>query len=188
MRVRRGSQYRTLEGEDNAEGGRNDTTGRPRSRTLASLYRSEVSSPTASPVVTSPVEELPSERRRAQSDAEAGGSSEKPDLPREYRPYDSVRVPSKIADSILSKKRSSQAVRAQRSLEPLWRRTESSDGQILHGSQADIVVPGDGRPGRLESALSLSSAGEEEDPFRSSSDSLDHHDDDIVEHLEVIGE
>lgn len=57
------------------------------------------------------------------------------------------------------------------------------DGLVtIEGENADIVVRGDGRPGRVGSALSLSTTDEfgvvEND---------DHHHDDIVEHLDVIG-
>lgn len=176
VRVRRGSQYRAIGGDDGSEQ-QASTSGRPRSRTITSIYRSEGTSQDDSP----PAGQLSPRRRRSDTEVEDtkfdNGS-----------PYDSRRRFSKIEDSILSKKRSSNIVRGQRSLEPLWRRPESLEGQVLHGSQADIMVPGDGRPGRLESALSLTSTGEgEENPFHSSSESL-NHDDDIVEHLEVIGE
>lgn len=176
VRVRRGSQYRAIGGDDGPEQ-QASTSGRPRSRTITSMYRSEGTSQDDSPSVG----QLSPRRRRSDTEAEDTRSDN-------GSPYDSRRRLSKIEDSILSRKRSSNAVRGQRSLEPLWRRPESMEGQVLHGSQADIMVPGDGRPGRLESALSLTSSGEgEENPFHSSSESL-NHDDDIVEHLEVIGE
>lgn len=55
---------------------------------------------------------------------------------------------------------------------------------VLEGMQEDIIVPGEGiQMGRVGSALShTGSEGEEGSVF------ADHHDDDIVEHLDVVGE
>ena len=70
------------------------------------------------------------------------------------------------------------------------RRTSSAearngDGTItLEGSQANVVVPDGGYPGLLESNLSLASAAS--NPFGRNDSSL-NHEDDIVEHLDVIG-
>lgn len=56
---------------------------------------------------------------------------------------------------------------------------------VFEGLQEDVIVPGEGIPmGRVGSALShhTGSVGEEGSVF------ADHHDDDIVEHLDVVGE
>ena len=175
VRVRRNSQYTTLSGEDGTVPPR-DNTGRPRSRTLASSFRI----PGSTPYPSSPVERSNLAIRTGSefATAERNLSAD--------RPYNSVRLPSKVADSSL---RATQALRGVRSHDHPYfqnRRLENNqDGTIaLQGSQADIVVPNSGHPGVLESTLSFSSVAS--DPFRGSDDeSL--HEDDIVEHLDVIG-
>jgi hypothetical protein len=52
----------------------------------------------------------------------------------------------------------------------------------LEGSQAGVLVHSDGQSGVIGSALSLSRAHE------NAADGESHHHDDIVEHLDVIGE
>lgn len=53
---------------------------------------------------------------------------------------------------------------------------------MLEGRREDIIVPGEGEQiGRVESALSHVDGDEEGSVFG------DHHEDDIVEHLDVVG-
>lgn len=52
---------------------------------------------------------------------------------------------------------------------------------MLEGENVDVQVPGDDEPGRIDSTLSFSSYNDPEHSGR------DHHHDDIVEHLDVIG-
>ena len=57
----------------------------------------------------------------------------------------------------------------------------------LEGSQADIVIPADDRGmGRIGSTFSLPNSFDGDDEDESGSDSI-HHEDEIVEHLDVIG-
>lgn len=63
------------------------------------------------------------------------------------------------------------------------------EGEVLSfdGPQASVTIPADGEMGRVESALSGHGSDayddEDEDEFDD-----DHHPDDVVEHLDVIGE
>lgn len=171
VRVRRSSQYVSIRGED---GTRDDTQRRPRSRTLASIYRppgqASSESSQSDAAIASPI---------GQDDADA-------DLSR-----GSTAQFSRVADSILygsagpshpRRYTSNELLNGQRadSLEPERRRAGATI--TFEGSQADVVVPDDGKgPGILERSLSLSS--DASDPFQNSAE----HEDDIVEHLDVIG-
>lgn len=187
VRVRRGSQYTTLSGSEN--GDQNDERGtatggatRPRSRTIASIYSSF--------------------RQSAQAQ-EADTSGASPSQLRPERPFNSLNRSSKVEDAI--KKQASRTLRpsdARRSFSPSgghsgrasyeYDRDHSDvgsrprDSVILEGSQADVVVPRDGPMGRVGSALSVTDS--HVDSFDdSSTDELNHHEDEIVEHLDVIG-
>lgn len=179
VRVRRGSQYSFLLGDD---GARNETPARPRSRTLASIYR-----PSGLLVPESNQTGEPSSSTGRQDLLNAN------DPPRTGNDRQNGRV----ADSILNGSRPPQTVRGYRSHDVLRDRPprissdsveRKGDGAFtLEGAQANVVVPNDGsgKQGILESNLSLASAAS--NPFQSSIEDLHHHEDDIVEHLDVIG-
>lgn len=180
VRVRRGSQYASLLGEDELqEQNRGSGITRPRSRTLASIYQN------SDPLTIVNVEDA----QGAQAESSSGPE-------RASRPGDSPPRPlSKVASSILSHQKSSELLRAPRSQDfgsaHRRRPAYASDSRLhdrtltLEGQQADVIVPNDGRPGVLESQLSFSSA--ESDPFSNASENSLNHEDDIVEHLDAIG-
>ena len=175
VRVRRGSQYASLIGEDNTPDQTHPRqSSRPRSRTLASIYNV-------------PSQLAPSSGRDTSESGESTGQLHEPASgpSTDRKPY-----AGKIAGSILS-----PGLRGYKSYDYISehakrRRTSSAearngDGTItLEGSQANVVVPDGGYPGLLESNLSLASAAS--NPFGRNDSSL-NHEDDIVEHLDVIG-
>lgn len=106
------------------------------------------------------------------------------------------RPVSKIASSILLRQKSAELRRTYKSQDfahdARTRQSRASDSRLdnatttFEGRQADVVVPNDGRPGLLESQLSISSV--ESDPFDNNSSQVSlNHEDDIVEHLDAIG-
>ena len=184
VRVRRGSQYASLLGEDGQGQGDFPVT-RPRSRTLASIYRP--------PSIAPDLEQgkrTPSPLRQA-SDSGSGADGEKAGpsashAVEEARPV-SAHVQGRVADHILQKTRSSHHLQPQSSRDYLrvehgrTRAMSSVHGPrrvTLEGSQIDLNVPKDAGPGLLESNLSLDTNNS--NPFQSDDDSL-HHEDDIVE-------
>jgi hypothetical protein len=175
VRVRRGSHYSTLLGDDAHVNAEQST--RPRSRTLQSIYRS--------PEDPEPQQGSPSSGR---SPNEAGPSQ----TPMQ-RASNIHHHPGRVADHIMSRSHSSRALRGHSSRDYLQAddgRRDMSDSSrsgrvMLEGSQVDVSIPKDGRPGILESQLSLSSLAS--NPFRNASQNSLHHEDDIVEHLDVIG-
>ncbi|KAH8113230.1 hypothetical protein DFH11DRAFT_1600871 [Phellopilus nigrolimitatus] len=172
VRVRRGSSYASLNGDDNAEQLRSSATTRPRSRTLASIYRP--SDPLAS-------EPSPADESRAP----------RPGFLDAERAFSTFN-PSKVADSILSAPHASQPLKRYKSNDLLYgesrRGSSGSGGQndrpgtvTLEGSQADVVVPNVGHPGLLESRLSFTSDGS--NAFQGSNEDALHHEDDIIPKL-----
>ena len=63
--------------------------------------------------------------------------------------------------------------------------TISQDAMTVEGVQADIRMPPHVQPGIVESSINLSFPANGEDPRHSGFS--DHHHDDVVEHLDVIG-
>ncbi len=187
VRVKRG-QYSYL-----FDGQQDDSTAqrRPRSRSIASILGQNPTSPQGAPTQEappSPLTELQHGRQRSRTIDTA--VSDAPTPGRLQRP------PSRISDHIMSSARtpqrtgmSSAEVRTRASDSPRLtaekRDRSSQDGGdtvSLQGSTENIVYHGSGRPGRIGSALSLPTSQ------RSSYDLNDeHHHDDIVEHLDVIG-
>lgn len=178
VRVRRGSQYASLLGDDELQQNRSPTLTRPRSRTLASIYQN------ADPLTIVNVEQPEAAQPEVASPDRISRLDDTPSRPA-----------SKVASTILSQQRSTEALRGYRSHDyanSYRRRTSrASDSRpdnrthTIEGQQADLVVPDAGRPGLLESQLSFSSAGS--NPFNSPSEESLNHEDDIVEHLDVIG-
>ncbi|KAI5124945.1 hypothetical protein M0805_007372 [Coniferiporia weirii] len=179
VRVRRGSQYASLYDGDGNNPDQAGNTGsdatRPRSRTLASIYHR-----------TDPL---------AHINLTDGEPSTGAPLPNVERPTNHTgQSSSKVAGSILSGQQPPHALREYRSgdfaygeigpFSPSPGAPGNSRSITLEGSQADVVVPNDGLPGLLERQLSVASA--RSNPFRSSSEESLHHEDDIVEHLDVI--
>ena len=175
VRVRRSSQYASLTGEDNSPNqshGRRNT--RPRSRTLTSIYNVPDQQPTSSGNDS---------KDAGSSSGNLNDSTPAPKLDRRYHT-------GKVAGTVLS-----PSLRGYKSHDHINEnskrlRTSSAEGRtgggtiILEGSQADVVVPDDGYPGILESNLSLASAAS--NTF-GRNDNFLNHEDDIVEHLDVIG-
>lgn len=172
VRVKRG-QYASL--QDRPQG----RITRPRSRSLATVF----GSPTlpSTPAFTS--NEPTHARHRSQTVSGPGGdpSDSTSSPPRTLR-----RPSSKIHDHIMSSTRGGSFRRhlhpeeAQNS--PLLgrrRNEDRSDVVSLQGSAENVEYRGDGRRmGRIGSALSLPDGMHDDQ----------HHEDDIVEHLDVIGE
>ena len=173
VRVKRG-QYASL------QDGPQERITRPRSRSLATIF----GSPTLPSTSVVPV--LPQEqghvRQRSQTLSVPGGDPTRSTVspPRTLR-----RPSSKIHDHIMSSTRGGST---RRYLQPeggpdsplLGRRRddEGSDIVSLQGSAGNVEYRGDARRmGRIGSALSLPS-----DEYDDA-----HHEDDIVEHLDVIG-
>lgn len=189
VRVRRGSQYASLVGDEGQ--GEQPAVTRPRSRTLASIYRP--------PSIANDLEKgdnNPGPLSRASRSGSGSGSGEEGEKAgpshsvavEDVRPTNS-QMQGRVADHILTHSRSSRALQTHTSRDYLrsdhgrLRSTSGSPGPgrvTLEGSQVDFNVPRDAGPGLLESNLSLNSGNG--NPFRSDEDSL-HHDDDIVEYV-----
>lgn len=192
VRVRRGSlPYTTLESDsDERQGTAERQNGRrPRSGTLASIFRQDAQPSASPPAPPHPSPPMPS------PDSPQAHSRHLSPSPRQSSPsspqqrYGSLRSkPSKIADSILSGRMS------QRRLLPRGGSTGRSsvetdrdrrESLTLEGAQADVVIPTDGHPGLIGSSLSLGSSIP--GSWDTSSRDEFHHEDEIVEHLDVIG-
>ena len=167
-----------------------EPTPRPprRSRSWGQIFEE----PETSPPLVKASEKGPQPRIRPRSHTVDGGP---PPSQNEGTPRLRARVPSKVRQHILSTTRvpkpqptvveqrdDSLLAQAQRSISSLSHRSNRSDMISLEGYQENILIPAEpGRePGRISRALSNQSS-ERDDPFE------EHHHDDIVEHLDVIG-
>ena len=188
VRIRRGSLYSTLLGEDGDEGRNTETGGRRRSRTLTSIFQTR-------PPTESTSQGTPNERFQAQEDE--GNTSPSGQTTTSSSDYSAPRsVTGKVASSIRSSS-VHMPLRGHRSHPAFsWDERQPSSSQQRHsltleGSQANIIIPtGDGGGmGRIGSSFSLprTNSQEYDDEVDDRSDEF-HHDDDIVEHLDVIGE
>lgn len=198
VRVRRGSRaYTSLYGEENVEAneqprGGNSDMRRARSETLASLYRSPPDSPPQVPQEirqSQPSTDSPVQHAHFDYLAPPPSRGSSPDA---MQRYGSLRSrPSRIAGSILSSRNSQRQLRERAGSNARRSSIDSGDAQgrgsiTLEGSQADVVIPNDGgHPGLIGSSLSIASSTPSTYDD-SSSDEL-HHEDEIVEHLDVIG-
>lgn len=185
VRVRRGSQYATLLGEDGQP--EQHRISRPRSRTLASLY----GPPNVADLEAGRPHTQSTLRQGtcSSSESDKAGPSHTVNV-EEARPASSY-MQGRVADHILTKSRSSAALLRHSSQDYL----RAEGGRIrsvsvtdygpqrvtLEGSQVDLNVPRDAGPGVLESNLSLQSMAS--NPFRSDGDSVRNHEDDIVEYV-----
>ncbi len=196
VRVRRGSRpYTSLFGEENVDSNEQQQEGasdirRARSETLASLYRPPPGSPSRPPQEISQSQQTPeSPMAHAHFDYLAPPSRElSPDGMQRYGTLRSK--PSRIAGSILSSQRSQRHMRGRSGSNAMRSSMDSDDARgrgsiTLEGSQADVVIQSDGHPGLIGSSLSVASSTPSTYDG-SSSDEL-HHEDEIVEHLDVIG-
>lgn len=93
----------------------------------------------------------------------------------------SARVP-RIQSPLVERNDDSFLAQARRSISSLSHRSDRSDMISLEGYQENILIPADPghEPGRISQAFSNQSS-QHDDPFE------EHHHDDIVEHLDVIG-
>lgn len=166
VRLRRGSlsQY-TVFGRD--DDGQDDVVTRPRSRTLNSIFRPQPEQSSSSDSPPRPI-------------AQDGGS---PDPQQHGKVSGSIlgntlRIPGALRD-----KRSRGSLAPGRSPSPATRLKGST---TFHGSQEDVVIPREDQVGRIGSSFSLSSSVNDRS-YHSSNEEL-NHEDNIVEHLDVIGE
>jgi hypothetical protein len=98
-------------------------------------------------------------------------------LSQSFRNSDVPRVEDRERDQRVRERRSHGSMNSPRTRSP--NRLAVHDGMVaIEGSQVDVWVHSDGEPGRIGSALSVHSDGQQPED--------DHHQDDIVEHLDVI--
>ena len=176
VRVRRSSRYSSLLGED-TESPNSEIRGRPRSRTLVSIFQNRPPN--------LDTQQVASTSHFQSGQDESGNVSDSKPSPT------SQSATSKVASSIRNPSLHAP-LRGHRSF-PGFHREDlqaSSMGQRhslkLEGSQADVIVPYDGTMGRIESTLSSTRYNDRDIDLDEGSDHT-HHDEDIVEHLDVIG-
>lgn len=170
------SQYGTLleeGGNDASQAPHNDSTTRPRSRTLASLFMASQTDP------SNRGEGARRQQQNARRPSETSGPSA----------TNARTAPlGRVAHSIRKTGSYVRPPLRMGSLDPTASTAAGNQGDqdrmvLLHGSQLDVAVHSNDLAGVMGSSLSLAS-------HISSMLSLDdeHHEDDIVEHLDVIGE
>lgn len=170
VRVRRTSDYTQLDDQGNVKRNTRERTA------LGTVFPSlqNLKRPSSSGGELSVVSPPPATRPEIRRATISGPRAASPVIRR-------PRAGSRVVDHIVKPRPSGSSLRQQRSTTPL-RRDESSSHVIFEGSQADVVLDhqvGED-PGFIESALSLHSG-------HSAAVEDEHHHDDIVEHLDVIG-
>lgn len=183
VRVRR-TDYAQLDDQGNVIRDTQERTG------LGSVFPSLQKRPSSSGGEPSRLSPPPATQAETSRSRRATISVPKPDEA-QRSPSPVIRRPragSRVADHIVRPRPSAGGLRQQRSTTPLRRdgsvRSSSTTQSpvVLEGSQADVVLDhqvGD-EPGFIGSALSVHSG-------LSIMDEDEHHHDDIVEHLDVIG-
>ena len=194
VRVKRQAGYTTL--GDTLDVPNSDQPTRPRARSLAGLFAPASQQASTPP----PVQDVPltvqadhGRRRSHTVSNQQRGSAYEPSSPRPTLGRVSSHIMSKTKAPVASTSEDTTHLgstflsRAGRSLSSGSRhsqRTRSRTSMIsLEGAREDILIPADEghEPGRIGSALSLHSMNPDE-PYDD-----EHHHDDIVEHLDVIG-
>lgn len=162
---------------------------RRRSRSVAGIFNSSSAPPQPAPLTESP---RGHGRRRSQTVYTSRDTNDAPGSPPR-------RQPSWVVGSIMGStrgfRRGSTARRRRDPSQNVGYTSPQEEGErgaeddrnmvSLHGSQEDVVYRAQGtHPGRIGSALSLPNS--EDSSYDLNEDA--HHHDDIVEHLDVIGE